>query len=89
MKKLGKEGRKSMIYFNNQILFKKWNKLIFSIYNGDNYYKKIKEKENKISENESINILNNQIRLLKLRDKRFYNITLFDIENFTIMENFL
>ena len=84
---LGKEGRISMINFNNKFLFKKWNKLILSVYNGNDYYQKIRESENRISEIDAINILQNQIRLLKLRQIKYFNLTIIEVENFTIMEN--
>ena len=86
-KNLGKEGRVSMINFNNRFLFKKWNKLVLSVYNGNDYYQKIRESENKISETDATNILQNQIRLLKLREIKYFNLTIVEVENFTIMEN--
>ena len=54
---MGKEGRVSMINFNNRFLFKNWIKLVLFVYNGDDYYQKIRESEKKISETDSINIL--------------------------------
>jgi glycosyltransferase involved in cell wall biosynthesis len=86
-KKLGKEARRSMKKFKNKLLLKKWIKLILSIYNGYNYYEKLREEEQKISDLEANNILINQIKLLKKRISNFKNITLQDIENFTYMEN--
>ena len=86
-KKLGKEARRSMQKFKNKLLLKKWIKLILSIYNGYNYYEKLREEDQKISDIEAINILINQIKLLKKRISNFKNITLQDIENFTYMEN--
>ena len=85
--KLGREGRISMINFNNEFLFKKWNQLVLSVYNGDDYYQKVKENVSKISETEAINILQNQIRLLKMREIKYFNLTIVEIENFTLMEN--
>ena len=85
--KLGKEGKQSMINFNNELLFKRWNKLVLSVYNGKDYFKKIRENEKKISQTEAIDILQNQIRLLKMREIKFYNLTIVEVENFTIMEN--
>ena len=35
---IGKEARLSMKRFNNNLLAKKWIKLILSVYNGDAYY---------------------------------------------------
>ena len=76
-----------MLNFNNEFLFKKWNKLILSIYNGDDYYQNIREKENKISEVEALNILENQIRLLKNRQRKYFNLTVVKVMNFSLMEN--
>ena len=86
-KKLGKDARKSMKKFENKMLLKKWIKLILSIYNGNIYYEKLKEQEKKISEEEAINILKNQVELLKSRIPNFNNITIENLLNFTFMEN--
>ena len=74
-KELGKEARKSMKVFDNKLLFKRWIKLILSIYNGEKYYHLIREKDKKISSNDSFNILQNQIHLLKIRMEKYNNIT--------------
>ncbi len=86
-KRLGKEARLSMKKFNNYLLLKKWTKLILSVYNGDIYYQNLREQDNKISDKKALNILNNQIKLLKLRKSKFKNITIKNIINFTFMEN--
>lgn len=86
---LGKEARKSMKKFNNDFLLKKWIKLIISIYNGYEYFQKLIDKDIKLNKNESVKILKNQIKLLKMRDNNFTNITIKQLENFTFMENFL
>ena len=86
-KQLGKEARKSMKKFKNELLLKKWIKLILSIYNGLNYYEKIRNEDRKISVKYAINILEKQVELLKIRLPNFKNITMEDIENFTYMEN--
>lgn len=88
-KYLGNEARKSMKQYNNKLILKKWNQLILSIYNGDNYYQLLREKNKKIPEKKSINILINQIKLLKIRNKKFNNITFLDVINFTKMENLM
>ena len=87
-KKLGKEARESMRKFKNEIVLKRWIKLILSIFNGDEYYQKFINEEINISEKSSLNIIKNQIRLLKLRQKNYENITINDLENFTFMEKF-
>ena len=86
-KKLGKEARESMKQFRNELILKKWNQLILSIYNGDNYYKILRDKGPKISENYSMELIKGQINLLKKRKKFLNNITLQDLCNFTKMRN--
>ena len=46
-KKLGKEARKSMKKFNNNILFLKWVQLILSVYKGDEYFELLRNKRKK------------------------------------------
>ena len=87
-KYLGKEARISMKKFNNQILHHKWVNLILSIYNGDLFYIKLKNQEKYINENELINSLENQIKLLKKRDNNFYNISINDFKNFSNLYKF-
>lgn len=75
-----------MKQFNNDILLIKWVKLILSIYNNNSYYIKLREEDIKINQNEAIKIINNQIKLLKMRDKKFYNISVKEYENYISME---
>ena len=86
-KKLGKEARKNLKRFKNDLLLKKWIELILSIYKGENFYEELRNTESKLSEDESLKIINNQIKLLKLRKKKFQNIKINDIENLTLIEN--
>ena len=51
------------------------------------YYEELRNKDIKLSEDESLMIVKNQIELLKMRKKEFKNITIKDIENITFMEN--
>ena len=74
---------------NNEFLFYNWVKLILSVYNGDIYYEKFKNKHKKMNEKEALNILKNQIKLMKMRDSRYYNITINELINFTKMEQYL
>jgi hypothetical protein len=85
--KLGKGARNNMKKFRNDLLLRKWIKLLLSIYKGENYYKFLRQKKRKSSEVEYINIINNQLKLLKLRNKQYLNISINNIENFTFMEN--
>ena len=76
-----------MIKFQNKLILKRWNQLILSIYNGDNYYQILRNKGPKISEKYSKELIKNQINILKKRNKIFNNITLQNLCNFTNMEN--
>ena len=75
-KKLGKEARYNMKKFKNYLLLEKWVKLILSIYKGESFYEELRNSYSKLSEEESLKIINNQIKLLKLREKKFQNITI-------------
>jgi len=85
--KLGKEARRNIRVFKNEILLQKWIKLIVSIYHGNFYYEKLRKLDKKISEMKALNLLKNQISLLKKRKKGLNDITLNNIENLTYMQN--
>lgn len=84
-KTLSKEARKSMKKFNNNILFKKWVELLMAINNEDTY--NFYFNKNKLSKNESLYILKNQINLLRKRIPSLENINIKDILNFSFIEN--
>lgn len=86
-KKLSEEARKSMKQFNNDCLLMRWVSLILSVYNDGYYYNKLREQDKKMDKNEAVKIINNQIKLLKMRDGNFKNINANDFENYTFMEN--
>ena len=86
-KNLGKKARNSMKKYKNEVILMKWNKLILTIYNGHDYYEKLRKNDKKITKSEALNIFNNQIKLLKIRKPIFKNITINNIFNFTYMEN--
>lgn len=86
-KMLGKSARKSMHKMDNELLLDKWIKLILSVYFGENYYKKLREEDKKISENEAKKILDNQLYLLKKRKSKFNHIKINHINNFTYMKD--
>ena len=73
--------------FNNNLLFKKWIKLILSVYNGEKYYQRLREQDDKISKKDALNILNNQLNLLKRRIPNFNYLTTKHLENLSIIEN--
>lgn len=73
--------------FNNELILNKWLKFVFSIYNDDINMIKFMMKENNISNNNTINILNNQINLINKRKIFMSNITLSDYENLSIISN--
>ena len=84
---LGKSARKSMQMIDNELLLGKWIKLILSVYFGENYYKKLRQGDKKISENEAKKIIDNQLYLLKMRKSIFNNLKINNIINFTYMKN--
>ena len=86
-KNLGRAARRSMKRFNNKILFKKWVKLILAINKGKECYQAFKNNSKIIGKNESIYILNNQIKLLKKRLSKLQNININDILNFSFIKN--
>lgn len=74
-KKLGKEARKSMKKFNNDLLLLKWVQLILSVYKGDKYFELLRNNREKISDDEAINIINSQVKFLQMRLPNLRNIT--------------
>ena len=86
-KKLGIDARKSMKQYNNKLLIYKWIRLIFSIFYDDDYHKNLIFENIKKFENDSKIILKNQIKLLKIREKKFINITINNFINFTYMQS--
>ena len=87
-KQLGKEARISMKKFSNDLILNDWIELILSIYKGQYYYNKLREDKLKLSQNDSIKIFNNQMKLLKMRYKIFQNITKNEFENFTYLKTY-
>ena len=87
-KKLGKEARKSIKKYNNELILVKWIKLILSVYIGESYYEILKNKDKVIQKKEYLNILKNQIKLLKMRlPNIFGNITAQNFENLTYLQS--
>ena len=85
--KLANEARNNMIKYNNDILLKKWIKLILAIYKGDNYYEELRSKEKKSDKDFLLNILANQLKLLKMRNIQFKNMTMENFLNFSYLES--
>ena len=89
-KKLGKQARKSIKYYNNHYLLIKWIKLILSIFKGESYYENLRKQHKQMSQKESLEILEIQVKLLKMRNPRiFNNMTTALFENFTYISKFL
>lgn len=84
---MGRIARKSMRHFNNDLVLKKWIKLILSINNGDYFYNSLREEDEVLSQIKFPFIIKNQIELLKKRIPIFKNISNNEFENFTFMEN--
>ena len=74
--------------FNNQLLLKKWIKLILFIYNNEIYYRSLRENEKEMEENIAKIILANQIKLLKKRIMNFNDMKINDFNNFNNFYNF-
>jgi glycosyltransferase involved in cell wall biosynthesis len=87
-RKLGKEARNSMRQFSNEVLLKKWVKLILSVYKGEHYYNKLRSENKQISQTFGMNILNHQLKLLQMRYETFKDITANEFENFSFMYNY-
>ena len=85
---LGEKAKKSMKKFNNNLLLKKWIKLIMCIYNGDEEYESLKKQDQILSYRRIIKILNSQIKLLKKRISIFNNISINIYKNFDLMEKY-
>ena len=86
-KKLGKEARESMKKYKNEIIIKKWVKLLLSVYKGidELSFTKLFNDYNKImSEDEANIILNNQLNLLKKRIPDLSEITLEQLKSFSL-----
>ena len=84
-KKLGKEARESMKKLRNEIIIKKWKKLLVSIYNGLDelsFSRLFMGYNRNLTEQEAKTILNHQLNLLKKRIPRFKNLTLEKLEEF-------
>ena len=73
--------------FKNNLVVNDWIKLLLSIYKGQYYYNKLREDKQKLSQHDLIKILENQMKLLKIRYTTFQNITKNEFENFTYMKN--
>ena len=77
-KKLGRQARESMKKNNNKLIAERWIKLLRLVYKGDEkIYQKLTT--DKIKDEEAEKILNNQLKLLQLRNPRFKHVT---FENF-------
>ena len=87
-KKLGNEARLSMKKFNNELLLKRWVKLILAVFIGDDEYEKLRNSDKILDRGNALHLLRNQINLIKRRKPNFINITINDILNFTIIQNY-
>ena len=84
---LGTEARRSMKKYKNEIIIKKWVKLLLSVYKNDDegYHQLVLENnKEKITEYEAEKILSNQLDLLKKRNPTFKNISLEKLKYFSL-----
>lgn len=84
---LGNEARESIKKFSNNLTLYKWIRLILSIVNGENFYQDLRKNDMNLNKDVALNLIKNQIKLLKKRDFYFHNLTLNNIENITFIEN--
>ena len=85
--KLGREARKSMEKIGNKLIIKKWIKLLLSVYKGidkSSYSNLFMDQYKKITEKEANTILNNQLKLLKMRIPFLSNITLEKLKSYSL-----
>ena len=82
-KKLGQDARDSMRKFNNKKIIKKWIKLIFAVYNGEEYFNILRRERKPIDEIEAINITKNQVKLINMRVPFLKNLTDIILLNFS------
>ena len=85
---LGKEARKSMKTFNNELLSIRWTKLILSIYKGEKIYEEFRQNDQEMKKELAIKILYRQINLINKRKYFKTNITVKDYENFSLITKF-
>ena len=84
---LGEQARINIQKFNNQKLLERWTKLLLSIYNSKNYYQKMIKEDKKISKKSAINIIKNEVNLIRKREKKLLNMTFYDILNLSYLKN--
>ena len=77
-KLLGEQARLSMKKFNNNLLLKRWIRLILSICN--NNYQKMINYDIKISNYKAINLIKNEVSLIKKRNQKLNNISFNEIK---------
>ena len=85
-KKLGKEARLSMKKHKNDLIVKKWIKLLFAVYNENiESFRKLQQSDgnNHLSNEEAENIINNQFYLFKKRTPYLRNITLEQFQSYS------
>ena len=82
-KKLGVEARKSLDKHNNNVIAKRWVKLLFAVYKGDKKSFQELEKD-KMTEEEAERILNNQLKLIHMRVPRLKDITLEQLKSYSL-----
>ena len=83
-KKLGKGARESMKRHKNNLIMKKWKKILLAVYKGDDKsFKKLAD--NTLTEKEAKKILNNQFQLFIKRRPQFNRLSLEKFESFSFL----
>ena len=84
-KMLGKEARKSVKKHTNNVIKKKWVKLLYSIYRGNKQnLKELSDDHDLISDEEAEKILNNQLIFLKKRRPILKKVNLEKLKTFSL-----
>ena len=86
-KKLGNAARKSMERHKNNLVVKKWVKLLLAVYKGNiETFRQLQNSDlyNHLSQEDAENILFNQLGLLKKRIPQLSKITLEQLKSFSL-----
>ena len=59
-----------------------------AVFIGDDEYEKLRNSDKILDRGNALHLLRNQINLIKRRKPNFINITINDILNFTIIQNY-
>ena len=84
-KKLGKEARKSLKKFENEIILKRWIKIIKAVYKGKGEIQKLINEEEKLDKKDAFRIIEKEILKLKIRKPKYKYFEAKNLFNFSYM----